>query len=76
MDTSLHSMTTLFQQLGLPHQDSDIEGFIAQHRLEKSQALAEASFWNANQARFLKEALEDDADWAEVVDQLDARLRY
>lgn len=76
MDTSLHSMSTLFQQLGLPHHDRDIETFISRHRLEQDQALAEAGFWSPNQARFLKEAVEDDADWAEIVDQLDARLRH
>ncbi len=76
MDTSLHSMNNLFQQLGLPHEDSEIESFLAAHRLEAQQQLHDASFWSPNQARFLLEALADDADWAEVVDQLDARLRH
>ncbi|MBU3069542.1 DUF2789 domain-containing protein [Aestuariicella sp. G3-2] len=76
MDTSLHSMNSLFQQLGLPHDDEDIETFITRHRLDQGQMLSEATFWSPNQARFLKEAVEEDADWAEVVDQLDARLRH
>ena len=54
----------------------DIERFIEQHRgLDDSDVLAEADFWNPAQAAFLREALEEDADWAEVVDQLDAMLR-
>lgn len=76
MDTSEHNMSTLFAQLGLPNSERDIEGFIAEHRdLRKTEALADADFWNAAQAAFLREAIEEDSDWAEVVDQLDARLR-
>lgn len=76
MDTSDHNMSTLFAQLGLPNSERDIESFISSHRdLRKTEELAEASFWNAAQAAFLREAIADDSDWAEVVDQLDARLR-
>ncbi|TBT33456.1 DUF2789 family protein, partial [Vibrio parahaemolyticus] len=35
----------------------------------------EASFWTHSQAAFLKQAIEEDADWAELVDQLDVMLR-
>ena len=38
-------------------------------------ALADAPFWNAAQAAFLREELLEDADWAEVVDQLNLALR-
>lgn len=75
MDTSAHTINSLFTQLGLPDSDGDIDLFIGQHRLGAKQPLAEADFWTLNQSRFLKEAIEDDADWAELVDQLDARLR-
>ncbi|NMU76583.1 DUF2789 family protein, partial [Vibrio parahaemolyticus] len=33
------------------------------------------SFWTMSQANFLKQAIEEDADWAELVDQLDVMLR-
>jgi hypothetical protein len=35
----------------------------------------QASFWTQAQASFLREAIEEDADWAELVDQLDVMLR-
>lgn len=76
VDTSTHNLTTLFAQLGLPNEDQDIDRFIDAHReLRSTEALDEASFWNAAQAAFLREAIQEDSDWAEVVDQLDARLR-
>lgn len=76
MDTSAHDMHTLFDQLGLPSSSDEIERFIAAHReLRKTDCLSEASFWSPAQAAFLREAINEDSDWAEVVDQLDARLR-
>ena len=75
MDVSPHSMNTLFEQLGLPSTDADIEAFCANHRLSHDAQLLEADFWSPAQIAFLTEALEADADWAEFVDQLDARLR-
>ena len=75
MDTSAHTIGALFEQLGLPASSDDIDAFLNSHHLLADVALAEASFWNASQAEFLRCAIEDDADWAEVVDQLDALLR-
>ncbi len=75
MEPVVHSVNALFQQLGLPDSDKDIEQFIATHSpLPSSTLLYQASFWSSAQASFLQEALEEDADWAEVVDELDARL--
>ncbi len=77
MDTSKHSMATLFAQLGLPSDADAIEQFIASHRpLKPEQQLADAEFWNQGQAHFLREGIRDDSDWAEVIDELDARLRH
>jgi len=75
MDMSTHSMQDLFQQLGLPENSTEIDHFISSHSLKPGEKLVEASFWNANQAAFLRDAIADDSDWAEIVDQLDARLR-
>ncbi len=75
MDTSNHSMSDLFQQLGLPDSSDAIESFVKKHALSSEEKLIEASFWSEPQAAFLQEAIADDSDWAEVVDQLDARLR-
>ena len=76
MELSLHTMTNLFAQLGLASEPSAIESFIAAHRpLPASVALHEAAFWTAAQADFLRAAISDDADWAEVIDRLNAGLR-
>jgi hypothetical protein len=76
MEPSVHSLRNLFEQLGLPGSEGEIERFVAAHRpLAAGIALAEAPFWSTAQAQFLREEVEDDADWAEVVDQLNLMLR-
>jgi len=37
--------------------------------------LADAPFWSPAQSRFLREGIADNADWAQVVSELDASLR-
>ena len=76
MDTSTHTMQTLFMQLGLPNSSKSIDAFFFNHRLPRDIPLEQAAFWTAGQAQFIHEALEQDAEWAEVVDQLDAQLRH
>jgi hypothetical protein len=76
MDTSSHTIYTLFQQLGLPSSDTAIESFIKNNHLGKDIPLQRAAFWSAGQAQFIQEALAEDSDWAEIVDQLDAQLRH
>ncbi len=75
MDTSSHSMQTLFDQLGLPSGSEDIERFIKQHRAKTGlDPLSKASFWSPSQATFIEQALAEDSDWAEVVDELSSLL--
>jgi hypothetical protein len=75
MEKPLHTLTDLFAQLGLPASSTDIHDFVAGHSpLPAGVSLAEASFWTAAQASFLREEILDDADWAEVIDQLNERL--
>ncbi|MEH6576753.1 MAG: DUF2789 domain-containing protein [Amphritea sp.] len=75
MDRSVHTINTLFEQLGLPSEDKDIDQFIRTHALFSQKIkLDEATFWTPSQANFIKESLEDDSDWAEVVDDLNTRL--
>ncbi|MED5608303.1 DUF2789 domain-containing protein [Pseudomonas sp. JH-2] len=76
MDTTPHTFAELFKQLGLPSGHQEIDAFLAAHRLPEGQALADASFWNEAQATFIREALEEDSDWAEEVDELAARLSH
>ncbi|MFC5695847.1 DUF2789 domain-containing protein [Pseudomonas sp. GCM10022186] len=70
MDTSHHSLSALFDQLGLPSDKAGIESFVAGHRLAVGQALPDAPFWNDAQSAFLRDALLDDSDWAEEADEL------
>lgn len=76
MELPTHSLSNLFAQLGLPADEASIERFIASHSpLSENVALADAPFWTPAQAAFLREEIGDDADWAEVVDQLNLSLR-
>ena len=75
MEASLHTLNNLFAQLGLPSNDDEIENFIQTHsHLAGYLTLAEAPWWTPSQAAFLREEILKDADWAEVIDQLNARL--
>ena len=76
METPIHTMNSLFEQLGLGSTDSEINKFIENNGpLAGDLELYQANFWNESQSAFLREMKENDADWAEIVDQLDARLR-
>ena len=76
MDSSNHNMPTLFLQLGLPNRPEDIQSFMDAHKgLAGDIPLSQADFWNPAQAAFLHEAIEEDSDWCEIVDELDNRLR-
>lgn len=77
MSMSPHTLNTLFDQLGLPSSDKDIEHFINSHRLYSGKTpLTEATFWTPAQSSFLRESLETDSDWCELVDTLDTMLRH
>lgn len=77
MDTSSHTLSTLFDQLGMPSDAASIEKFVtANSPLPREIALHDAPFWSASQASFLEEGIEDDSDWAEVIDELDALMRH
>ncbi|MDQ3060882.1 MAG: DUF2789 domain-containing protein [Pseudomonadota bacterium] len=76
MDNSFHRFSELFAQLGLPADEQSIRQFIATHSpLAGDILLADAPFWTPAQASLLREEILEDADWAEVVDQLNAALR-
>ena len=75
MESPIHRLGDLFRQLGLPDDPAAIENFIATHRpLPAGVALADAPFWTPSQAQFLREEINDDADWAELVDSLGSLL--
>ena len=75
MNNPIHTLNDLFGQLGLPDDQASIDIFVAEHSpLSPGMALAAAPFWSASQARFLREEIGRDADWAQVVDTLAALL--
>ena len=75
MEPPTHSISNLFTQLGLTSDDASIAHFIQTHRtLASDVVLSEAAFWTPAQAAFLREEILKDADWAEVIDQLNAEL--
>lgn len=75
METHEHDMVTLFQQLGLPSSEDDIQDFIEAHPLDAETNIFDADFWTPNQAKFLREQIKADADWAVVIDTLNTSLR-
>ena len=76
MDSTNHRFSDLFAQLGLPTGNASIEAFLHKHSpLAADVELANAPFWSASQAAFLREEWRDDADWAQLVDQLSLALR-
>ena len=75
MDMTTHDMATLFAQLGLDNSPSAIKAFVASHKIPADMSLAQASFWTSAQANFLTENLKQDADWSDVIDQLNVLLR-
>lgn len=77
MELPNHTLGNLFEQLGLPSDAASIEAFVTSHRpLPDGMALADAPFWSASQAQFLREEINEDADWAEVVDTLGSMLSH
>ena len=76
MESHTHTLSSLFDQLGLDNETTSIEHFIALNRaIPENVELHKASFWNTSQASFLKQMKDEDADWAGVIDQLDVMLR-
>lgn len=76
MEKQNHSLASLFEQLGLESTDQAIQDFINRNApLPGNVELYKAEFWNSSQASFLQQSKDDDADWAEIVDQLDTMLR-
>ena len=76
MEQPIHNLNSLFDQLGLDSTDAAIEDFINRNNpLPDNIELHNADFWNSSQTSFLKQAKDEDADWAEIVDKLYAMLR-
>lgn len=71
-----HRFSELFRQLGLPSDMASIQSFLAQHSpLDSTIRLENAAFWSKAQSALLRDEILQDADWAEVIDQLNLALR-
>lgn len=75
MDTTPQDFSHLFEQLGIDSSESNIDKFIAEHKIPNNVLLSQADFWNESQKSFLKEAIEEDAQWSELIDHLDTLMR-
>ncbi len=76
MDTTPHNLSTLFDHLGLPSDAVAIKNFIHWHRpLDPKISPQQAPWWTPAQVEFLAQAIEEDSDWTEQVDELDTLLR-
>lgn len=76
MDSNTHRFSEMFAQMGLPTDNAGIEDFLRRHSpLPDDITLPNAPFWTPSQAAFLREEWQEDADWAELVDQLNLALR-
>ena len=76
MENHVHTLEALFNQLGLESSSGAIDSFVNSHKpVPANIELHKADFWSPSQATFLRQTIAEDADWAEIVDQLDAMLR-
>lgn len=69
-----HSIAELFKQLGLQNTEDAISSFINTNKTHNNVSVDQLGIWNMAQATFLKECIDDDADWAGIVDELNSRL--
>ncbi len=75
MDTTPQDLSHLFEQLGLENSEESIEKFISSNTILDKVLIFQADIWNESQKSFLKESIEEDAQWSELIDHLDAQLR-
>lgn len=77
MFTQQPTMQDLFVQLGLDSSESSIQKFIDKHKgMNDSGHIEEAPFWTESQAEFIRRAIVEDAEWAEVIDLLNVELHH
>lgn len=74
MDMSANNIENLFAQLGLDNSQDAIERFTTTHILPKEVYVNNAPYWNDGQRHFLQDALRQDSEWTEAVDQLNIML--
>lgn len=68
------NLQLLFLQLGLDASDEGIAHFVETHQLKSHHRLHEADFWSESQRQFLLKYLQQDNEWALVIDELNQQL--
>ncbi len=76
MDMTSNTLASLFEQLGLPSAEHEIEQFVQTHRLAEHINIVDADFWTDGQRQFLRQSLRLDAEWSPIVDDLNALLHH
>ena len=76
MDLQQPSMPDLFAQLGMASEEQQIDRFFASHQLDNETTVVEADFLASHQKIVLLQMRLEDGQWAEVVDEMDARLHH
>ena len=76
MDMTSNTLASLFEQLGLPSAEHEIERFVQTHRLAEHVNIVDADFWTDGQRQFLRQSLRLDAEWSPIVDDLNALLHH
>ena len=74
MDISEIRMSNLFLQLGLEADDAAIAQFIVAHQLPADVHIVDAPYWNQGQRSFLRETMDKDGAWIQVVEGLNESL--
>ena len=75
MRGNVYTLSDLFKQLGLPADPKSIADFIARHAGAcQTCTLPYAAIWTDSQRAFLKEAINEDSDWAIPAERLTGLL--
>lgn len=69
-----YNINELFAQLGLPNDDEEIDAFVREHKIASDISIHDAPFWSDAQRAFLLEEWRKDAQWVQVIDELNACL--
>ena len=70
METFDHDLKNLFIQLGMDFSEHQIDEFIENNKINSQVSIDQASCWNKQQSRFLKEGLHYDSEWCMAIDTL------
>ncbi|WP_340677649.1 DUF2789 family protein [Paraglaciecola sp.] len=70
------ALSDLFAQLGLSSDQQSMSEFVQKNAgLPAEIKIENADIWTKQQGDFLRTALVEDAEWAELIDQLNVLLR-